>query len=201
MKGNQDNFEKWVDMWDWDWDDGWRSGWCNVNAISAPGRVGNTLPAGKVPVQTRPAVQKLIMANFNKTIIAGRITRDIELRHAGQTTIAQIGVALNRKWKTESGEEREEVTFVDVTAFGKQADVVAKYFRKGSNILIEGRLKMDSWDDKATGQKKTKLGVVLESFSFLDSAKEGGEQAPRPMPTRPNTTKPTVEDEDQQIPF
>jgi len=117
------------------------------------------------------------MANYNRVIIAGRITRDIELRHAGQTTIANIGVALNRTW-TQDGQKKEEVCFVDVTAFGKQAETVAQYFRKGSNILIEGRLKMDSWDDKATGQKKTKLGVVMESFSFLDSAKEGGGQAP-----------------------
>jgi len=138
------------------------------------------------------------MANFNKVIIAARLTRDVELKHAGQTTIAQIGVALNRKWKTESGEEREEVTFVDVTAFGKQAETVAKYFRKGSNILIEGRLKLDSWDDKQTGQKKTKLGVVLESFSFLDS---GDKQPTEAVAQRKTVPKPPAAVDDTEIPF
>lgn len=110
------------------------------------------------------------MANFNKVILAGNLTRDPELRHTPKgTAVAKLGLAVNRSWTTETGEKREEATFVDVDAFGNQADTIAKYLRKGRSILVEGRLRMETWDDKATGAKRSKLGVVLESFSFLDS--------------------------------
>lgn len=124
------------------------------------------------------------MANFNKVIIAGNLTRDPELRYTPKgLAIAKLGLALNRKWRNEAGEQREETTFVDVDAFGKQAEVIGQYFRKGQPILIEGRLRLDEWDDKNTGQKRSKLGVVLESFSFLDSGggrgdSGGGETTP-----------------------
>src|ERR1051325_1858393 len=110
------------------------------------------------------------MASFNKVILVGNLTRDPELRYTPKgTAIAKIGVAVNRTWRTESGEQKEEVTFVDVDAFGKQAETIGQYLRKGRPLLIEGRLKLDQWDDKQTGQKKSRLGVVLESFQFLDS--------------------------------
>lgn len=122
------------------------------------------------------------MANFNKVILAGNLTRDPELRYTPKgTAIARLGVAINRTWTSESGEKKEETTFVDVDAFGKQAEVIAQYFRKGRPILIEGRLRYDTWDDKQSGQKRSKLSVVLESFSFLDSgprAAEGGAAPP-----------------------
>src|SRR5213594_2016865 len=115
------------------------------------------------------------MASFNKVILAGNLTRDPELRYTPKgTAVAKIGLAVNRTWKNEQGETKEEVTFVDVDAFGRQAEVLAQYMRKGRPLLIEGRLKLDQWDDKQTGQKRSRLGVVLESFSFIDSRGEGG---------------------------
>jgi len=110
------------------------------------------------------------MANFNKVIIAGNLTRDPELRYTPKgTATARIGMAINRTWKSETGETKEEVTFVDVDAWGRQAEVLAQYMKKGRPLLVEGRLKFDQWEDKNTHQKQSKLRVVLESFSFLDS--------------------------------
>ena len=116
------------------------------------------------------------MANFNKVILAGNLTRDPELRYTPKgTAVAKLGLAVNRSWTTETGEKREEATFVDVDAFGKQAEVISQYLRKGRSLLVEGRLRLETWDDKQTGAKRSKLGVVLESFSFLDSGnREGG---------------------------
>lgn len=123
------------------------------------------------------------MANFNKVILAGNMTRDPELRYTPKgTAIAKFGLAVNRKWTGEDGQSREEVTFVDIDCFGKQAEVISQYLRKGRSILIEGRLKLDQWDDKQTGQKRSKLGVVLESFSFLDSGNREGGAAGGPAP-------------------
>lgn len=114
------------------------------------------------------------MANFNKVILVGNLTRDPELRYTPKgTAIAKIGIAINRNWTTETGEKREEVTYVDVDAFGKQAELIGQYFKKGRPILMEGRLKYDTWDDKQTNQKRSKLGVVMESFQFIDSQRTG----------------------------
>ena len=124
------------------------------------------------------------MASFNKVILAGNLTRDPELRYTPKgTAIARLGIACNRKWKSETGEMKEEVTFVDVDAFGKTAETIGQYLKKGRPILIEGRLRYDTWEDKQSGQKKSKLGVVLENFQFLDSGGgrgEGASEAPRP---------------------
>ena len=126
------------------------------------------------------------MANFNKVILAGNMTRDPELRYTPKgTAIAKFGLAVNRKWTAEDGQSREEVTFVDIDCFGKQAEVISQYLRKGRSILIEGRLKLDQWDDKQTGQKRSKLGVVLESFSFLDSGNREGGAAGGPAAAAP----------------
>lgn len=112
------------------------------------------------------------MANFNKVILAGRLTRDPELRYTPKgTAIAKIGIAVSRNWRDESGETREETTFVDVDAFGKQAETIGQYLKKGRPILLEGRLRLDSWEDRQSGQKRSKLGVVLESFQFIDSGR------------------------------
>jgi single-strand DNA-binding protein len=133
------------------------------------------------------------VANFNKVILAGNLTRDPELRYTPKgLAIAKIGLAINRKWTNEAGELKEEATFVDVDAFGKQAETLGQYMRKGSPILIEGRLRLDQWDDKQTGQKRSKLGVVVESFQFLGAGQrtEGG---PGPAPTaapRPRAAAP-----------
>src|ERR1700692_4741404 len=114
------------------------------------------------------------MASFNKVILMGNLTRDPELRYTPKgTAIAKIGLAVNRNWTSESGEKKEEVTFVDVDVFGRTAENVGQYMRKGRPILVEGRLKLDQWDDKQTGQKKSKLGVVAENVQFLGSSKDG----------------------------
>jgi single-strand DNA-binding protein len=126
------------------------------------------------------------MASFNKVILAGNLTRDPELRYTPKgTAVARLGIACNRKWKSETGEMKEEVTFVDVDAFGKTAETIGQYLKKGRPILIEGRLRYDTWEDKQSGQKKSKLSVVLENFQFLDSGGgrgEGATEAPRPRP-------------------
>ena len=123
------------------------------------------------------------MASFNKVVLVGNLTRDPELRYTPKgMAIAKIGLAVNRVWTNEAGEKKEEVTFVDVDVFGRTAENVGQYMRKGRPILIEGRLKFDQWDDKQTGQKKSKLGVVAETVQFLGSpagAEGGAPAAPR----------------------
>jgi len=135
------------------------------------------------------------MASFNKVIIAGNLTRDPELRYTPKgTAVARIGLAVNRVYTTESGEKKEEVTFIDVDAFGRQAEVIGQYMKKGRPLLVEGRLKLDSWEDKNTKQKQTKLKVVLESFSFIDSkggdASPGVAEAPRSSRPAPSPAAP-----------
>ena len=130
------------------------------------------------------------MASFNKVILAGNLTRDPELRYTPKgTAVAKIGLAVNRTWTTETGEKKEEVSFIDVEAWGRQGEVIAQYMKKGRPLLIEGRLKLDTWEDKNTKQKVSKLKVVLESFSFIDSNRgDAGGGAPAPAPSRPATT-------------
>jgi len=121
------------------------------------------------------------MASFNKVILAGNLTRDPELRYTPKgTAIAKLSLAVNRKWTGEDGQTREEVTYVDIDAFGKQAEVISQYLRKGGGLLAEGRLKLDQWDDKQTGQKRSRLGVVLEGFTFIGGRPDGS-AAPGPL--------------------
>lgn len=140
--------------------------------------------------------------NFNKVIIAGNLTRDPELRHTPKgTAVAKFGLAINRNWTAEDGQKREEVTFVDIDAFGKQAEVIGQYLKKGRPVLIEGRLKLDQWDDKQTGQKRSRLGVVLESFSFGASG-EKREDAPTPaVEKRKPQVESLTETEKDNVPF
>ena len=124
------------------------------------------------------------MANFNKVILAGNLTRDPELRYTPKgSAIAKFGLGVNRTWKTESGETKEEVSFIDIDAFGRQAEVIAQYMRKGHPLLLEGRLRLDTWEDKNTHQKQSKLKVVLEGFSFIDS--KGTDAGPAPAAKPP----------------
>lgn len=146
------------------------------------------------------------MANFNKVILAGNLTRDPELRYTPKgTAVCKIGLAINRSWKTESGEKKEEVTFVDVDSFGKTAENISKYLKKGRPILVEGRLKLDQWDDKQSGQKRSKLGVILESFQFMDSGNK--ETTTRPAtasggePVAASESSPEPEDDGSNVPF
>ncbi len=118
------------------------------------------------------------MASFNRVILLGNLTRDPQVKFLpSQMQVAEFGLACNRKFKTASGEDRDETTFVDVTAFGKQAELINQYFTKGKPIFIEGRLKFDSWEDKNGGGKRSKLTVVVENFQFVggrDDAAGGG---------------------------
>jgi len=123
------------------------------------------------------------MASYNKVILMGNLTRDPELRVTpGGTSICKLGLATSRRFTTQSGEKREETTFVDVDAFGKQAEIIAKYMSKGRPIMLEGRLRYDQWESK-TGEKRSKLNVVLENFQFLGRSEgaegEGESRAPR----------------------
>ena len=115
------------------------------------------------------------MPNLNKVMIMGNLTRDPEIKYTPKgMAIAHFGVAVNRVWSNEAGEKQEEVTFIDIEMFGRKAEVVGEYFKKGKPIYVEGRLKLDSWDDKTSGQKKSKLKVVGETFEFLGSREGGG---------------------------
>jgi single-strand DNA-binding protein len=135
------------------------------------------------------------MANFNKVILAGNLTRDPELRYTPKgVAIAKLGLAINRTWKSETGETKEETTFVDVDAFGRTAETIGQYLKKGRPILIEGRLRLDQWDDKQTGQKRSKLGVVLETFQFLDSGNRGDSNGPRTRSASTNVAPAAGED-------
>ena len=120
------------------------------------------------------------MASFNKVILAGNLTRDIEIRYTSNSAaVAEIGLAVNRKWfDKQTKQQKEEATFVDVTLWGKNAENASQYLQKGSSLLIEGRLQLDQWDDKQTGQKRSKLRVVCESMQFLGGARTQGNQQP-----------------------
>jgi len=126
------------------------------------------------------------MASYNKVILIGNLTRDPELRYTQKgTAIAKIGIAVNRVWRDEAGAQHEEVTFVDVEAFNKQAETLGQYMKKGRPIMIEGRLKLDSWEDKQTNQKRSRLVVVLDSFQFLDFGGRPADEGGVPPPPRP----------------
>ena len=120
------------------------------------------------------------MASFNKVILLGNLTRDPEVRYTPKgTAVADLGIAINRTYTAENGEKREEVTFVDVTFWGRTAENAGQYLKKGRPIFVEGRLQLDSWDDKQSGQKRTKLKVVGEILQFLGGRPGGaGEGEP-----------------------
>ena len=118
------------------------------------------------------------MASLNKVMLIGNLTRDPEIKYTPKgTAIADIGLAVNRNYTTESGEKREEVTFIDVTLWGRVAEIVGEYCKKGRPLFVEGRLQLDTWDDKQTGQKRSKLKVVGDNIQLL-GGREGGGSAP-----------------------
>ena len=148
------------------------------------------------------------MVSFNKVILVGNLTRDPELRYTPKgTAIAKVGVAVNRVWTSETGEKKEEVTFVDVDIFGRTAENVSQYMRKGRPILIEGRLRLDQWDDKQTGQKRSKLGVVGEIVQFLGSpagasdTSASSRPAPVASPAAPTPEAEPEPPESDDVPF
>ncbi|HEY2343997.1 MAG TPA: single-stranded DNA-binding protein [Chthoniobacteraceae bacterium] len=115
------------------------------------------------------------MPNLNKVMLMGNLTRDPEIKYTPKgTAVTEFGLAVNRVYTSESGEKKEETTFVDISMWGRQAEIAAEYLKKGRPVYIEGRLKLDSWDDKQTGQKRSKLRVVGETLQFLGSREGGG---------------------------
>jgi single-strand DNA-binding protein len=114
------------------------------------------------------------MGSYNKVLLMGNLTRDVELKYTpGNQAVANIGLAVNRRFKTKEGEMKDEATFVDCEAWGYTAENINKFFSKGRPIFIEGRLKLDQWQDK-DGSNRSKLKVVVESFEFVDSKGGGG---------------------------
>lgn len=108
------------------------------------------------------------MSSFNKVMLMGNLTRDPQVKHLpGNLVVAEFGIACSRRYRTAAGEDREETAFVDCSAFGRQAEVISQFCKKGKPLFLEGRLKYDSWDDKATGHKRSKLSVVVENFQFV----------------------------------
>lgn len=120
------------------------------------------------------------MASFNKVILLGNLTRDPQVKYTpGGQAVAEIGVAVNRSWfDKNANQRREEVTFVDVTLWGRTAEIAGEYLAKGRQVLIEGRLQLDQWDDRETGQKRSKLRVVCENMTMVGGRTEGGGRGP-----------------------
>ena len=162
------------------------------------------------------------MPNLNKVMLMGNITRDPELRYTPKgMAVTDIGLAVNRKYKVEN-EMREEVTFVDITFWGKQAEVICQWMKKGKPLYVEGRLQLDSWDDKQTGKKMSRIKVVGEDFQFIGGKDAGGggggdggsraddDEAPRSRPPQRQGNAPARQesnafppglDEEDEIPF
>jgi len=140
------------------------------------------------------------MASFNKVILIGNLTRDPELKHLPKgTAVCGISMAVNRRWKNEAGEDKEDVYFADCRSFGKQAEVLAQYVKKGHPLMIEGRLSRDEWDDKKTGEKKSATRIVIEQFQFLKGRDEGAAPAPRREPSPAPSAKADLDGDD--LPF
>ena len=138
--------------------------------------------------------------NINKVVLAGRLTRDCETRftQAG-LAIVKFGVAVNEKFK--SGDEwKEKVTFVDVTLFGKRGEAFAKFFHKGSECYLEGKLNFEQWDDKQTGEKKSKLAVIADEWQFVGGKQDGERKADAPQPSGGGTSD-GVRFDDGDAPF
>ncbi len=116
------------------------------------------------------------MPNYNRVILMGNLTRDVEVRDAGGSKVSDFGLAVNRKFKTKDGEMKEETTFVDCEAWNFTGENIAKFFTKGRPIHVEGRLRLDAWEDKESGGKRSRLKVVVDSFEFVNSNgnKDGG---------------------------
>lgn len=135
------------------------------------------------------------MPSYNKVMLMGNLTRDPELkRTSADMAVVQIGLAINRKYKDKNGDQKEEVTFVDCEAWGKTAETMAKYLARGRPVFIEGRLKLDQWQDN-DGNNRSKLKVVVESFQFIDS---GGDKSQTQQTSQASTTHAPPEDD---IPF
>jgi len=151
------------------------------------------------------------MASFNKVILLGNLTRDPEVRYTPKgSAVCDLGIAINRQYTLDSGEKREEVTFVDVVLWARLAEIAGEYLKKGRPIFIEGRLQLDTWDDKQSGQKRSKLRVIGETMQLLGGrppaaggAAEGGEGSKEARSSKPAPPPKAgaAEPDDDEIPF
>jgi single-strand DNA-binding protein len=152
------------------------------------------------------------MASFNKVILLGNLTRDPEVRYTPKgSAVCDLGIAVNRQYTLDSGEKREEVTYVDVVLWSRLAEIAGEYLKKGRPVFIEGRLQLDTWDDKQSGQKRSKLRVIGETMQLLGgrppAAAAGGEtEEGTARPSGKSTTPPPkasapAEPDDDEIPF
>jgi len=154
------------------------------------------------------------MASYNKVFLLGNLTRDPEVRYTPKgSAVADLGIAVNRQYTLDNGEKREEVTFVDVTLWGRQAEVAGEYLKKGRSVFIEGRLQLDTWDDKQSGQKRSKLKVIGEMMQMLGARpgggggeEGGGEETRSSRPSGGSRSVPppkggSSEPDDDEIPF
>ena len=142
------------------------------------------------------------MASYNKVFLMGNLTRDPQVKHLpSQMVVAEFGLAVNRRYRTAAGEDKEEVAFVDCTAFGRQAETISQYCTKGKPIFVEGRLKFDTWDDRGGAGKRSKLTVVVENFQFLGRAGEDGAGMPDSggQSSRPSAPAPRPVAEQQKM--
>ena len=117
------------------------------------------------------------MANFNQFTGIGTLTRDVEIRQAGQTSVGNVSLAINEKYTTKSGEKREDVLFLECVLWGKTAELAGQYLAKGKQVLFSGRLKQENWEDKATGAKRSKVVLNVDDMQFLGGP-SGGQDAP-----------------------
>ncbi len=156
-------------------------------------------------------------ASYNKVFLLGNLTRDPEVRYTPKgSAVADIGIAVNRQYTLDTGEKREEVTFVDVTFWGRTAEVAGEYLKKGRSVFIEGRLQLDTWDDKQSGQKRSKLKVIGDMMQMLGSRPggsggggSGGDEPDESARGRPSSSgrsappksAPPPEPDDDEIPF
>ena len=134
------------------------------------------------------------MANYNRIILVGNLTRDPQLKFLpSQMPVVEFGLAVNHKWRSKTGEDREEVLFIDCSCFGRGAEVINQYCQKGKQLLVEGRLKLDTWEDKQGGGKRSKHTVVVDNFQLMGGRQDagGGATAPPYDPTAAEQSRPT----------
>lgn len=153
------------------------------------------------------------MASFNKVILLGNLTRDPEVRYTPKgSAVCDLGIAVNRQYTLDNGEKREEVTYVDVVLWARLAEIAGEYLKKGRPVFIEGRLQLDTWDDKQSGQKRSKMRVIGETMQLLGSRPSGGggggsegaeeERGSRAAkPAAPPKAAAPAEPDDDEIPF
>lgn len=147
--------------------------------------------------------------NYNRVTLAGNLTRDPQVQFFAERAVANFGLAINRKFKGNDGELKEEVTFVDVEAWGRTAELVGQYLNRGSGCFIEGRLKLDTWEDKKTGEKRSKIKVVADSVQFLGQRQPAEDRddapaAPAAAPAAPRPAPPVrhgADPADDEPPF